>query len=88
MHLLNHIFDEIVAKGATRNFNTKPNEKLHGPLKKHYLRRTNFKNAAPQVMTPSAPVLVFVTLMLWLSDFESGTSLFHISYHARKYTGI
>ena len=58
MHLLNHIFDEIEAKGATWNFNTKPNEKLHGPLKKHYLRRTNFKNVAPQVVILAASVLV------------------------------
>lgn len=49
LHLWNHIFDEIEAKGVSRNYNTKPNEKLHGPLKKHYLRRTNFKDVAPQV---------------------------------------
>lgn len=49
LHALLHSFDDIVAKGATRNYNTKPNEKLHGPLKKLYLNRTNFKNVAPQV---------------------------------------
>lgn len=49
IHTWRHFFDEIEAKGASRNFNTKPNEKLHGPLKKHYLRRTNFKNVEPQV---------------------------------------
>ena len=58
MHLLNHIFDEIEAKGATQNFDTKPNEKLHGPLKKHYLCRMNFKNVAQQVVILAAPVLV------------------------------
>ena len=62
MHLLNHIFDEIEAKGATQNFNTKLNETLHGPLKKHYLRRTNFKNVALQVVILVASVLVFVAL--------------------------
>ena len=49
MHALIHSFDDIEAKGATRNYNTKPNEKLHGPIKKAYLRQTNFKDVAPQV---------------------------------------
>ncbi|KAH9001796.1 hypothetical protein EDB86DRAFT_2747365, partial [Lactarius hatsudake] len=49
MHALVHSFDDIKAKGATRNYNTKLNEKLHGPLKKAYLRQTNFKDIAPQV---------------------------------------
>ncbi|KAI0290729.1 hypothetical protein BC826DRAFT_911593, partial [Russula brevipes] len=49
MHALVHSFDDIEAKGASRNYNTKPNEKLHGPLKKSYLMRTNFRNVAPQV---------------------------------------
>ncbi|KAI9441949.1 hypothetical protein BJY52DRAFT_1195036 [Lactarius psammicola] len=33
MHALVHSFDDIEAKGASCNYNTKPNEKLHGPLK-------------------------------------------------------
>jgi hypothetical protein len=49
MHALVHSFDDIKAKGASRNYNTKPNEKLHGPLKRAYLSQTNFKNIAPQV---------------------------------------
>jgi hypothetical protein len=49
MHALVHSFDDIKAKGASRNYNTKPNEKLHGPLKKLYSMRTNFKNVAEQV---------------------------------------
>ena len=36
IHMIEHAFDDIEAKGATRNYNTKPNEKLHGPLKKAY----------------------------------------------------
>jgi hypothetical protein len=43
------LFDDIEAKGATRNTNTKPNEKCHGPIRRTYLRRTNFKNIAEQV---------------------------------------
>jgi hypothetical protein len=49
MHALVHSFDDIREKGASRNYNTKPNEKLHGPLKKSYLLRTNFRDVAPQV---------------------------------------
>ena len=48
LHALTHSFDDIIAKGATRNYNTKPNEKLHGPLKKAYMR-TNYKDVAAQV---------------------------------------
>ncbi|KAG2092954.1 uncharacterized protein F5147DRAFT_747983 [Suillus discolor] len=29
-HMIMHIFDDILAKGATCNYNTKPNEKMHG----------------------------------------------------------
>jgi len=49
MHALVHSFDDIKAKGASRNYNTKPNEKLHGPLKKAYARQSNFKNVVSQV---------------------------------------
>ncbi|KAH9958642.1 hypothetical protein BJV74DRAFT_789266, partial [Russula compacta] len=49
MHALVHSFDDIKQKGATRNYNMKPNEKLHGPLKKTYKMHTNFKDVGPQV---------------------------------------
>ncbi|KAG1801818.1 hypothetical protein EV424DRAFT_1474720 [Suillus variegatus] len=52
MHLAAHLFDDIKAKGATCNYNTKPNEKCHGPLKESYQQRTNFKDVAPQVCHP------------------------------------
>ncbi|KAH9953929.1 hypothetical protein BC827DRAFT_1280060 [Russula dissimulans] len=50
MHALVHSFDDVKAKGASCNYNTKPNEKLHGPLKKLYSMRTNFKNVAEQIL--------------------------------------
>ena len=49
IHLLLHLFDDIVAKGATRNYNTKTNESRHRPLKRIYLFLTNFKDVAEQV---------------------------------------
>ncbi|KAG1839402.1 hypothetical protein DFJ58DRAFT_845711 [Suillus subalutaceus] len=53
MHMIIHIFDDIEAKGATRNYNAKPNEQMHGPLKNSYQRQTNFKDFAEQVRRTS-----------------------------------
>jgi hypothetical protein len=61
LHALVHSFDDIVAKGVTRNYNTKPNEKLHSPLKKAYMR-TNFKDVAAQVSCLHCYVSVFVLM--------------------------
>lgn len=48
IHWHKHTFDDILAKGVTRNYNTKPYEKMHGPLREFY-HGTNFRNVAPQV---------------------------------------
>ncbi|KAF9235747.1 hypothetical protein BU15DRAFT_77676 [Melanogaster broomeanus] len=50
MHTNSHVFDDIVSKGVTRNYNTKPNEGMHRPLKNIYRDRTNFKNVAEQIL--------------------------------------
>ncbi|KAG2034409.1 hypothetical protein BDR03DRAFT_1067511, partial [Suillus americanus] len=50
LHMDLHIFDDVKAKGATWNYNTKPNEKMHGSLKDLYLLRTNFRDVAEQVL--------------------------------------
>ncbi|KAG1907529.1 uncharacterized protein F5891DRAFT_974232 [Suillus fuscotomentosus] len=49
LHMSVHIFDDIEAKGATHNYNTKPNEKMHGSLKDSYLMHINFRDVAPQL---------------------------------------
>ena len=49
LHLLNHLFDDIESKGVTHNYNTKPNEKMHGPVKMAYRDHMNFKNIVSQV---------------------------------------
>lgn len=49
LHYLLHMYDDIENKGSLRGMSTKPNEKFHGPLRKIYLRRTNFKDTAKQV---------------------------------------
>ncbi|EGO19792.1 hypothetical protein SERLADRAFT_442622 [Serpula lacrymans var. lacrymans S7.9] len=48
MHMNKHAFEDIKAKGITQNYNTKPNEQLHGLLKDSYQFRTNFKHVAEQ----------------------------------------
>ncbi|KJA13371.1 hypothetical protein HYPSUDRAFT_151670 [Hypholoma sublateritium FD-334 SS-4] len=45
-----HMFDDIEKKGVTRNFNSKPNESAHRPLKKFYMHHTNFKNIDSQIL--------------------------------------
>ena len=44
-----HLFDDIIAKGVTRNYNTKPNESLHRPFKWDYATKTNFRDVDKQV---------------------------------------
>ncbi|KAK0475317.1 hypothetical protein EDD18DRAFT_1116093 [Armillaria luteobubalina] len=39
-----------IPKGVTKNYNTKVNECMHGPLKEAYQTRTNFKNVADQIL--------------------------------------
>ncbi|KAG2060446.1 hypothetical protein BDR06DRAFT_1053585, partial [Suillus hirtellus] len=51
LHMGSHIFDDVEAKGAMRNYNTKPNEKMHGSLKDSYLLRTNFRDVAEQILS-------------------------------------
>ena len=48
-HSHQHMFHDIRMKGVTRNYNTKPSEKMNGILKKFYRNHTNFKDVAPQV---------------------------------------
>jgi len=66
MHLTRHLFDDIEEKGVTRNFTSKTFEKMHGPLKDSYKRRTNFKNVAGQVSN-FADLFTFVRLKVFRS---------------------
>ncbi|KAK0501981.1 hypothetical protein EDD18DRAFT_1100476 [Armillaria luteobubalina] len=49
VHTQQHLFDDIIAKGVTKNYNTKPNECMHSPLKKAYQIQTKFKDVAEQI---------------------------------------
>lgn len=50
IHAHQHVFDDLRRKGAARNFGTKIDEALHGSARNAYLRQTNFKDVAPQVI--------------------------------------
>ncbi|KAG2103174.1 hypothetical protein BD769DRAFT_1630901 [Suillus cothurnatus] len=69
-HAHAHLFDDIEAKGATHNTNTKPNEKCHGPIRRTYLRRTNFKNIAEQVLRLDHRFLIAHSIRLDIEDHD------------------
>ncbi|KAF9462181.1 hypothetical protein BDZ94DRAFT_1368680 [Collybia nuda] len=58
IHLRQHLFDNIEDKGVSRNSSTKPNESMHGPLRKSYLGRSNFKNPAEQILKADHHLMV------------------------------
>ncbi|KAG1765483.1 hypothetical protein EV702DRAFT_981531 [Suillus placidus] len=49
-HLWTHARRDITRKGAARNYSTRPNEKLHGPLIAAYVFRSNGKDVAKQIL--------------------------------------
>lgn len=53
VHLRLHGIPDIRAKGTLVSTTTKISEKFHGPMRKHYLRQTNFKNVVVQVSVPT-----------------------------------
>lgn len=64
------MLNDIWQKGVTRNYNTKPGEKLNGPLKKLYQNHTNFKNVAPQVRYTFQEIILTSHAILFQSDTE------------------
>ncbi|EGO23558.1 hypothetical protein SERLADRAFT_438878 [Serpula lacrymans var. lacrymans S7.9] len=71
MHMNKHAFEDIEAKGVTRNYNTKPNEQLHGPLKDSYRFRTNFKHVAEQILQADHWCLVSCFIRQDIAAFDS-----------------
>ncbi|KAG2029175.1 hypothetical protein BDR03DRAFT_881605, partial [Suillus americanus] len=69
-HAHAHLFDNIKLKGATRNTNTKPNEKCHGPIRQIYLWRMNFKNIAEQVLHLDHHFLIAHLIFLDIEDYN------------------
>ncbi|KAL4061680.1 hypothetical protein V8B97DRAFT_2066336 [Scleroderma yunnanense] len=73
-HLGIHVFNNIEAKGVTCNFNTKPNEKMHGPIKEAYQRQTNFKNIAEQILNIDHWLLMAEYICCRIEDYDNYTS--------------
>ncbi|KAF8876252.1 hypothetical protein BD779DRAFT_1677860 [Infundibulicybe gibba] len=48
-HVHSHMFDDIMNKGALRNYNTMTNKKIHHIFKGYYHDRTNFRNIEVQL---------------------------------------
>ncbi|THH15028.1 hypothetical protein EW146_g5390 [Bondarzewia mesenterica] len=75
IHSHQHLFDDIKAKGATRNYNTKPNEKLHGALKDAYALQTNKKNVASQILNIDHYTLVMALLQQQIDLLDKDQAL-------------
>ncbi|PCH43343.1 hypothetical protein WOLCODRAFT_86231, partial [Wolfiporia cocos MD-104 SS10] len=58
VHTHQHAFEDIKAKGVTRNYNTKPSERQHQVLKKSYQLRANKRDFAQQILTAEHLLLV------------------------------
>ncbi|GJF00634.1 hypothetical protein PsYK624_169280 [Phanerochaete sordida] len=49
IHIQKHIRRDVELKGSLLSMSTKHSEKFHGPMRKNYLARTNFKNVMEQL---------------------------------------
>ncbi|KAJ7176117.1 hypothetical protein C8R43DRAFT_1084647 [Mycena crocata] len=70
IHLQTHLSDDIERKGAAINFGTKIDESMHGPARSAYLRQTNFKNVAPQILKSDHRRLVSKYIREQLNDLD------------------
>ncbi|KAG1857471.1 hypothetical protein F4604DRAFT_1589912 [Suillus subluteus] len=69
-HASSHLFDDILAKGTTQNYNTKPNEKMHGPVRDIYHNRTNFKDVATQILRYDHWLLTLTSMRSELDELD------------------
>ncbi|KNZ75005.1 hypothetical protein J132_05340 [Termitomyces sp. J132] len=58
LHLCKHLFSNIIRKGVSQNYSTKPNEKMHGPIKYSYLHCSNFKDFLKQILNADQYLLI------------------------------
>ncbi|KIK16350.1 hypothetical protein PISMIDRAFT_15886 [Pisolithus microcarpus 441] len=72
-HMLNH-FDKALSISYTdgQKFKdlSKPNEKMHGPLKEKYQKCTNFKNIAQQILDVDHLEAVLELIRCRISDYD------------------
>ncbi|KAI6007740.1 hypothetical protein F5J12DRAFT_892608 [Pisolithus orientalis] len=70
-HTHMHVFKDIKAKGVTCNFNTKPNEKMHDPLKEAYQKQTNFRDIAQQILNINHLRLVLEHIHCRITEYNA-----------------
>lgn len=70
MHSHVHVFADIMAKGATINYDTKPNEGTHDGPKATYKYMSNGKEFEDLVSNPSCGLLQIHPNMFTLPDHE------------------
>ncbi|KAE9407876.1 hypothetical protein BT96DRAFT_1033699 [Gymnopus androsaceus JB14] len=71
LHYLLHMYDDIENKGSLRGMSTKPNEKFHGPIRKIYLRRTNFKDTAKQIVRIEHQTVVATVIQNEIDEYDA-----------------
>ncbi|EIW74668.1 hypothetical protein CONPUDRAFT_67069, partial [Coniophora puteana RWD-64-598 SS2] len=69
-HSNHHAIRDILAKGVTSVYNTKPNESMHRSLRESYKYRTNFKEIALQVLRIELWLLVLVIVREHITAFD------------------
>lgn len=72
-------------KGATRNYNTKPNKSLHGPLKVLYKDCTNYKEVAEQVSRRFYDSMGHYEAHTQILDFEGKPLSPPFKYHSLEH---
>ncbi|KAG2157658.1 uncharacterized protein EDB93DRAFT_1238515 [Suillus bovinus] len=77
LHMDLHIFDDVEAKGATRNYNMKPNKKMHSLLKDSYLLQTNFHDVAEQILQINQWQVVADRICRHLYEFDEHQCQLH-----------
>ncbi|KAF7344565.1 hypothetical protein MSAN_01938500 [Mycena sanguinolenta] len=70
IHGHKHLFDDIRRKGVARNFGAKIDEALHGSARATYLRQTNFKNVAPQILKSEHRTMVGKRIRDQIDDLD------------------
>ncbi|KAG1728188.1 uncharacterized protein EDB91DRAFT_1239436 [Suillus paluster] len=78
-HLWTHARWDIIRKGVACNFSTRPNEKLHGPLKAAYLFHSNGKDVAKQILR-HVDTLDEQCCLQALGDAADGDDIGHIAF--------
>ncbi|KAE9393198.1 hypothetical protein BT96DRAFT_967228 [Gymnopus androsaceus JB14] len=71
LHYLQHMYDDIENKGSLHGMSTKPNEKFHGPIHKIYLRRTNFKDTAKQIVCIEHQTVVATVIQNEIDEYNT-----------------